>query len=270
MTTGDLYNLLGLSANATPEEIKAAYFAAARRFHPDGNPNPGATEEFKLVADAYSILSDPGAAVPVLARRLLDRRPLASATERYADLVARIHSDGYRVDSYVIPFFVDDDLAGSTLLRRVAGLVRVPVDREIPMLYTSFLPSQGVGILWSYGRGAPAVAVGSTGGGVALAGIDRLPPLTWDELARDLRLARQLTGVIHLFSLEGAVRLGYLSRLIGFDWDVPTAPPSEAAPVERIRAVVRSILWAVAHPLPVVGVLAAAIWLLRRCRPDRI
>src|SRR5258708_25948238 len=59
MTTGDLYNLLGLSANATPEEIKSAYFSAARRFHPDSNPNPGATEEFKLVADAYSILSDP-------------------------------------------------------------------------------------------------------------------------------------------------------------------------------------------------------------------
>ena len=59
MTTGDLYNLLGLSANASPEEIKSAYFAAARRFHPDSNANPGATEEFKLVADAYSILSDP-------------------------------------------------------------------------------------------------------------------------------------------------------------------------------------------------------------------
>jgi Ca-activated chloride channel family protein len=59
MTTGDLYNLLGLSANASPEEVKAAYFAAARRFHPDSNPNPGATEEFKLVADAYAILSNP-------------------------------------------------------------------------------------------------------------------------------------------------------------------------------------------------------------------
>jgi Ca-activated chloride channel homolog len=59
MTTGDLYNLLGLSANANPEQLKAAYFAATRRFHPDSNPNPGATEEFKLVADAYSILSDP-------------------------------------------------------------------------------------------------------------------------------------------------------------------------------------------------------------------
>src|SRR5690349_7705570 len=94
MTTGDLYNLLGLSANASPEEIKAAYFAAARRFHPDSNPNPGATEEFKLVADAYSILSDPSqrstydAAViqtgsgPLLAvRALYSRHPLPALSE---------------------------------------------------------------------------------------------------------------------------------------------------------------------------------------------
>ena len=59
MTTGDLYNLLGLSAQATPEEVRAAYSQAARRFRPDSNPNPGAAEEFKLVADAYAILSDP-------------------------------------------------------------------------------------------------------------------------------------------------------------------------------------------------------------------
>ncbi|MEP7356279.1 MAG: DnaJ domain-containing protein [Anaerolineales bacterium] len=58
MTTGDLYNLLGLSAKATPDEVRAAYHQAARRFHPDTNPSPGAVEEFKLVADAYAILSD--------------------------------------------------------------------------------------------------------------------------------------------------------------------------------------------------------------------
>jgi molecular chaperone DnaJ len=61
MTTGDLYSLLGVAPNASADDIKAAYRTAARRFHPDVNPHPNATEEFKLVADAYAILTPPSA-----------------------------------------------------------------------------------------------------------------------------------------------------------------------------------------------------------------
>jgi len=59
MTTGDLYSILGLARTATADEIKAAYRNAARRFHPDANTNPGASEEFKQVAEAYAVLGDP-------------------------------------------------------------------------------------------------------------------------------------------------------------------------------------------------------------------
>ena len=59
MTTGDLYALLGLQAGADPEEIKAGFRQAARRFHPDANSNPGASEAFRLVANAYAVLSEP-------------------------------------------------------------------------------------------------------------------------------------------------------------------------------------------------------------------
>lgn len=58
MTTGDLYSRLGVARSATAEEIKAAYRLAARRFHPDVNANSGASEEFKLIAEAYSVLGD--------------------------------------------------------------------------------------------------------------------------------------------------------------------------------------------------------------------
>ena len=46
-------------ATASPEEIKRAYYAAARRFHPDQNRLPGETELFLEVQRAYEVLSNP-------------------------------------------------------------------------------------------------------------------------------------------------------------------------------------------------------------------
>lgn len=52
------YGVLGVSQHATPEEIKAAYRAQARRFHPDKAGDEANVEHFKLVAEAYRTLSD--------------------------------------------------------------------------------------------------------------------------------------------------------------------------------------------------------------------
>jgi Ca-activated chloride channel homolog len=54
----DYYNLLGLPRNASPEEIRKAFFEAARRYHPDANRDPRAQEKFLEVQKAYDILSD--------------------------------------------------------------------------------------------------------------------------------------------------------------------------------------------------------------------
>uniref|UniRef100_A0A0N5AZG4 J domain-containing protein n=1 Tax=Syphacia muris TaxID=451379 RepID=A0A0N5AZG4_9BILA len=55
----DYYKVLGLSKNATEDEIKKAYRKMALKYHPDKNKEPGAEAKFKDVAEAYEILSDP-------------------------------------------------------------------------------------------------------------------------------------------------------------------------------------------------------------------
>jgi Ca-activated chloride channel family protein len=53
------YELLGLMRNASAEDIRHAYFEAARRLHPDKNTAPGDTEFFLGVQEAYEVLSNP-------------------------------------------------------------------------------------------------------------------------------------------------------------------------------------------------------------------
>jgi len=55
----DYYADLGVSRDASAEDIKRAYRRAARKLHPDVNPGPEAEEQFKKVSQAYDVLSDP-------------------------------------------------------------------------------------------------------------------------------------------------------------------------------------------------------------------
>ena len=63
MTTSaepDYWSLLGLEPGAAPEALKRAFRREARRWHPDLNGNDRHAEErFKLVNEAYAVLSNP-------------------------------------------------------------------------------------------------------------------------------------------------------------------------------------------------------------------
>jgi curved DNA-binding protein len=55
----DYYEVLGVSRDATHEQIQQAFRTLARKYHPDVNSAPGAEDRFKELNEAYQVLSDP-------------------------------------------------------------------------------------------------------------------------------------------------------------------------------------------------------------------
>ncbi len=121
-----LYDVLGVSPTANQDEIKAAYRALAKQFHPDLNPNdPGAEARFKEISAAFAILGDPER------RRLYDLGELDGQNEgRPGQSYYRYYADGpagTKYDGGVDPFadFSDlfADLFGADFFRgRRSGL----------------------------------------------------------------------------------------------------------------------------------------------------
>ena len=59
MNKKDYYEVLGVSKDASDDDIKSAFRKLAKKYHPDICKEPDAEEKFKEVQEAYAVLSDP-------------------------------------------------------------------------------------------------------------------------------------------------------------------------------------------------------------------
>ena len=203
---------------------------------------------------------------PLLVMNALRRRMYKYARNAYKELVEQIHADGYPVETYQFPVLADERMTRSTLLQRLTGIVDVPADREVWMLYSSYSKQRTPGYLWSYAPQAQAIGVGSTGGAKEEEAFN-LASLEWDELARDLRLAWYWSDWIYIFSLEGCVRQGFLKRMQKMAWDKPILFPTQAAePVNTSRRALQGFLWFNKNALIIFSALVGSFVIVEMIR----
>ena len=74
----DYYEVLGVSKESTPDEVKKQYRKLALKFHPDRNKSSEAVEHFKEISEAYAILSDAEK------RQIYDQHGHAGVDGRYS------------------------------------------------------------------------------------------------------------------------------------------------------------------------------------------
>ncbi len=92
----DYYEVLGLSRDATQEEIKRAFRRKARETHPDANPgDPDAEHRFREAALAYEVLSDPQRRAAYDRGGLVEAGDLFSSFAGIDDLLSRFFGGGF-------------------------------------------------------------------------------------------------------------------------------------------------------------------------------
>jgi len=101
--------------------------------------------------------------ITTLGGRLLDGARITRARQSFLEIVHQIQSRG-SVQIYQMPCIPAERSVHSTLLDRLLGTLDVHGDQEYLMLYTSFARQVGAGMIWSIGRNAQAISIGSTDG----------------------------------------------------------------------------------------------------------
>lgn len=184
--------------------------------------------------------------------------------EAYSSLIHRIQSQGYKVLTYQLPLIVAERKAHVTLLDRLLGIVDVRGDDEVIMIFSGLNQAIGSAMIWTLGPDSQSIAVlGTDAPG---------RPLSWNDFSRDLIVASHFSHVIGVFNLEGAVRLGFLSRLETMDWrQSVTISAQSLMRAQRLQKIALIVLWIVElWPLIVFAILLAVAWIVTRlCKRQR-
>lgn len=87
MDNNDYYSELGISPNASQDDIKKAYRTLAKKYHPDINKESGIENKFKRITEAYETLSDPQK------RKKYDAARVYSSSVYYSNTVSSFYSN---------------------------------------------------------------------------------------------------------------------------------------------------------------------------------
>jgi hypothetical protein len=207
-----------------------------------------------------------------LLRQSINFGRMRRAKTEYSALIREIQSRGYPVQTYQMPYLPAERSVGTALIDRMLGTVDVRGNEEYLMLFTNNARWADAGMLWSLGRSAQFISIGSTiGPGTPGIGAG---PLNWSEFSRDLIVVSHFTRHIGVYDLEGCVQQGFLPRLASMDWKQSVVIPAQSvAKAERLGLIIRSVLWIASHILwlilAVLVLLVWLVWLWRRRRLTR-
>jgi hypothetical protein len=208
----------------------------------------------------------------LLAARYFDRARVYRAREAYGHLIRQLQLRGYTVQTYQMPLVIADRRAHTTLLERLLGIVDVRGNEEVLMLYSSFVPNLGAGLIWAFGREAQAIAIGNTQADPSAGA--RGIPLNWEEFSRDLIVASHFSHIVGVYNLEGCVKQGFLGPLKTMNWSQSVLIPADSIRQARKMRGVISTLLLIGAMLPVILaafllMLTGLIWRWRKSRKKR-
>lgn len=213
------------------------------------------------VRDAVHFGDVPAVDTAALLGRITNRWHIDDATAAYDAVLAQMRADGYRVESYELPFVRDDRVSGTTLARRLLGLPALNADHVVVRIHSSHARPYGPGLIAAYAPECAAVSVGD----LTLADNDQ--PLSVAEFWRDMQHL-SACGVPHIYlaGMPTLIANGWHSELCAGGWVRRSLPPRDEVQhqVARMRAGVRALLWAGARPQVMLPLLIPVLLLVRR------